>query len=57
MFFTKKQFDMAVDKEVQRRMDQFYHDHWMEQRVAELEKKLEAQVTCGTCTPVHPTEG
>ena len=56
MFFTKKQFDMAVEKEVQRRMDQFYHDQWMEHRVAKLEEKLEAQVTCSTCTPVHPTE-
>lgn len=53
MFFTKKQFDTAVEKEVQRRMDQFYHDQWMEHRVEKLEEKLESQVTC---TPVHPTE-
>lgn len=57
MFFTKKQFDMAVEKEVQRRMDQLYHDQWMEHRVEKLEEKLEAQVTCSPCVPVHPTEG
>ena len=43
----KEVFDRAVDKEVQRRMDEFYHRHWLEERLDDLRNridKLEAKV-------------
>ena len=62
MFFTRTQFEKAVEKETQRRMDEWYHTRWMEDRldklqdrVVDLEIKLmnapEVPVECNCCEP------
>lgn len=60
MFYTQRQFEKAVEKEVQRRVDEFYHNQWvtdrldkLQDRVTELEIKS-YDVNKG-CVPVEQT--
>ena len=62
MFFTRAKFEKAVEKEVQRRMDDYLHTRWLEDRLEKLQDRVtyleiksynapEVPVECNCCEP------